>query len=220
MSPFRDRRDAGRRLGARLDRFGGEDVVVLGLPRGGVTVAAEVAAILDVPLDVILVRKLGLPFQPEVAMGAIAEGGIRYVDQNLIRAYGVTDRELVDVETAEWRVLEAREVVLRRGRGRMALAGRTVIVVDDGVATGATARAACRAARELGAGHIVLAVPVASGDTLATIVDADEIVCVSTPTVFRAVGEHYEHFGQATDADVVAALDEAASRMSGRRRRE
>lgn len=171
---------------------------------------------LDAPLDVILVRKLGLPFQPEVAMGAIAEGGIRYLDQDLIRNCGVTDPELAEVEAAEWRVLEAREAALRPGRRRLALAGRTVIIVDDGIATGATARVACRAARDLGAAHIVLAAPVASGDTLATIVEADEIVCVSTPTVFRAVGEHYEHFGQTTDAEVVAALDEAVSRISGR----
>lgn len=218
MKVFADRQDAGRQLGAALLSYRDRsDVVVLGLPRGGVPVAAEVAEMLDAPLDIILARKLGLPFLPEVAMGAIAEGAMRFLDRALIEKCAVTEQELAEIETTEWGVLEAREAALRHGRRRLALAGRTVIVVDDGIATGATARVACESVRQLGAADLVLAVPVASIEALSSLSAADKIVCLSTPTSFRSVGEHYIHFTQTTDAEVIAALDEAVSRMADTR---
>ncbi|WP_275895912.1 phosphoribosyltransferase, partial [Amycolatopsis ruanii] len=148
--PFTDRRDAGRRLAARLDRWRGSDAVVLGLPRGGVPVASEVARALGAPLDVVLVRKLGLPFQPELALGAIGEGGLRVVDPDLVRRFGISAAELAPVEAAERSELDRRAARFRSGRAPVPLAGRTAIVVDDGVATGASARVAVAAARAAG----------------------------------------------------------------------
>jgi len=212
---FLDRHDAGRRLGAVLASMHLKDVVVLGLPRGGVVVATEVAAFLGAPLDVLVVRKLGLPSFPEVAMGAIAEGGIRYIDDDLVKRCEVSPSLLESVESAEWRLLEARERALRRGRRRLALAGRCVVIIDDGLATGATARVACETAHDLGAREVVLAVPVASADTISSIPDADRVVTLLAPPRFRAVGEHYAHFDEVSDAQVIAILDEAASRPVG-----
>ncbi len=204
---FADRADAGRRLAARLEHWRGRDVVVVGLPRGGVPVAAEVAAALRAPLDVILVRKLGLPAHRELAMGALGEGGVRVLDEAIVRRAGVTDAELAHVERIERAELERRADQLRGVRAPEPLAGRTVIVVDDGVATGATARAACEVARARGAAAVVLAVPVAPNDWIERLgAAADEYVCVESPHHFGAVGAFYDDFGQLDDRDVIRHL--------------
>jgi putative phosphoribosyl transferase len=213
MVDFADRREAGRVLAERLEQLRGRDAVVLGLPRGGVPVAFEVATTLDLPLDVIVVRKLGVPFQPELAMGAIGEGGFRVVDPDLIRRAGITPQELDEVERRERKVLDTRVARFRRGRERVALAGRVAVVVDDGVATGSTARVACEVARHLGAAKVLLAVPVAPVETLRDKAGADEIVCVSTPQPFLAVGHHYRDFSPTSDDDVVFLLDAAGRRL-------
>ena len=211
---FADRVDAGRALAGRLAHLQHEDVVVLGLPRGGVPVAYEVAEALGKPLDVIVVRKLGVPFQPELAMGAIGEGGTQVLDRSLVARVGVTPTELQIVERRERAVLEDRVARLRRGRRRLDLTGRVAVVVDDGIATGATARVACQVARSLGAALVVLAVPVAPAGTVGLIREADEVVTVSTPARFSSVGEHYLDFSPTTDEEVVVLLDAAARRVS------
>lgn len=204
---FEDRRHAGRRLAAELSHLKGQPIVVLGLPRGGVPVAAEVALALHAPLDVIVVRKLGLPFQPEVAMGALGEGGVRVLDDEVIRRAGVTPRELAAVEDRERAELERRTRRLRTQHRRSPIAGRTAVVVDDGVATGSTARAACQVARAQGASRVVLAVPVAPPEWTDRLGDAaDEYVCVESPPWLHAVGQGYVDFAQSTDEDVDDAL--------------
>ncbi|MBT2596697.1 phosphoribosyltransferase family protein [Arthrobacter sp. ISL-72] len=218
MSIFEDRVEAGRRLGERLGYLRGQDIVVLGLPRGGVPVASEVAIALDAPLDVIVVRKLGVPFQPELAMGAIGEGGARVLDKNIISHVRVTETELAAVEERERAVLESRLSRFRKGRTRADLGGRTAVIVDDGIATGSTARVACRVARELGAAKVVLAVPVAPADTLADLTEPDEVICLATPRRFNAVGSHYRDFSPTDDDEVVVLLDAAASRWHGSRK--
>ncbi|MGW4032655.1 phosphoribosyltransferase family protein [Streptomyces sp. NPDC004838] len=216
---FLDRRDAGRRLAARLQQFKGSDIVVLGLPRGGVPVAAEVAEALGAPLDICLVRKLGVPFQPELGMGAIGEGGVRVINDAVVRDARVTPHELAAVQARELEVLESRA---RRYRGRREpadLAGRTVLIVDDGVATGSTARAACQIARARGAARVVLAAPVAPHDWTKRLgADADELVCPHTPWSFDAIGQFYADFSQTDDDEVVACLEEALARPVSARR--
>ncbi len=208
---FRNRVEAGRCLAARLRHLRGGNVVVVGLPRGGVPVAAEVARALGATLDVIVVRKLGVPFQPELGMGAIGEDGVRVVNDEIVRLARVTYDELAAVETRERAELERRARRFRSGRDRVPLAGRVVVVVDDGIATGSTARAACEVARAEGASRVVLAVPVAPIDwTERLAAAADELVCVETPEPFRAVGQFYADFTQTTDAEVIACLNEAA----------
>jgi putative phosphoribosyl transferase len=206
---FRDRVDAGRRLGEHLAPWRSPDVVVLGLPRGGVPVAAEVASALGAPLDVIVVRKLGIPYQPEVAMGAIGEGGVRVLDEVLVARAGVTSAEVDAVERRERATLESRVERFRAGSDRLDLTGRTAIIVDDGIATGATATAAAQVARQLGATRVVVAVPVGGPDSADRIRDADEVVCLLQPPGFHAVGSYYRDFGQ-TSEDEVAALLAAA----------
>ncbi|GIH35932.1 hypothetical protein Mam01_60960 [Microbispora amethystogenes] len=209
---FVDRRDAGLLLGERLRelRDSGDiqgDVVVVGLPRGGVPVALQVARALDAPLDVILVRKLGVPYQPELGFGAIGEGGVRVVNPDVVRLARLTDDEMAVVERRERAELERRAGRFRRGREPVDLAGRTVIVVDDGIATGGTARAACQVARAHGASRVVLAVPVGAPETIASLRgDADEIVCLDTPDHFWAIGAWYEDFTQTSDEDVMECL--------------
>jgi putative phosphoribosyl transferase len=217
MVVFEDRVDAGTRLARELDFLRSEDVVVLGLPRGGVPVASVVAEALDAPLDVIVVRKLGVPFQPELAMGAIGEGGVRVLDRHLVARARITDEEIDAVERRERAVLDSRVDRLRRGRPRVDLHGRVAVIVDDGIATGATARAACQVARRLGAARVVLAVPVAPAHTAARLPEADEVVCVSAPEHFMAVGAHYVDFSPTSDDEVVALLDRAGhrARMAG-----
>jgi putative phosphoribosyl transferase len=209
MHEFADRADAGRRLAEHLAPWRSPDVVVLGLPRGGVPVAAEVAAALGAPLDVIVVRKLGIPYQPEVAMGAIGEGGVRVLDDVLAARAGVSKAEVDAVEQRERATLESRVERFRSGRERLDLTGRTAIIVDDGIATGATATAAARVARQLGAARVVIAVPVGGPDAVDRIRDADEVVCLLQPPGFQAVGSYYRDFGQ-TSEDEVAALLAAA----------
>jgi putative phosphoribosyl transferase len=212
--PFADRSDAGRRLATRLQHLRDEDVVVLGLPRGGVPVAFEVAKALGAPLDVIVVRKLGLPFQPELAMGAIGEGDARVVDRDLVRRALVSERELRAVEARERAELERRVRRFRGDRAAVSLAGRTVIVVDDGIATGATARAACQVARARGAGRVVLAVPVGSPDSVDELEasdDIDEVVCLEPHTLFMGIGGFYVDFTQTRDEQVIDLLTQAAA---------
>lgn len=211
--PFIDRADAGQRLAERLQEYRGGDVVVLGLPRGGVPVAYEVATALDAPLDVIVVRKLGVPFQPELAMGAIGEDGVRVVDTDTMHACQVTPSELHGIETSERVELERRARRFRGGRPRQSLRGRTAIIVDDGVATGSTARAACQVARAQGAQRVVLAVPVGAPSAVAALrEEADAVVCIEQPPWFRAVGQWYGNFRQTTDDQVMELLRKAARR--------
>ena len=213
MVVFSDRVVAGRKLAERLGFMRGEDAVVLGLPRGGVPVAFEVAEALGIPLDVIVVRKLGVPIQPELAMGAIGEEGVRVLNDRVLRQIRVTDRELRGVEARERKVLDARVASLRGDRGRIPLVGRTAIIVDDGIATGATARVACAVARHLGAARVVVAVPVAPVETIRTFPEADEVVCLWAPEFFGSVGAFYRDFSATSDAEVARLLDSAAERM-------
>jgi putative phosphoribosyl transferase len=209
---FRDRRDAGRQLGRALDSLRAEQPIVLGLPRGGVPVAAEVAAALDAPLDVILVRKLGVPVQPELAMGAIGEDGIRVLNTEVLDAVRADAGTVDAVERAERAELAARARRFRAGRARLDVTGRTVIIVDDGIATGSTARAAIAVARAHGAAKVVLAVPVAPGRTCRELrEEADDVVCLEQPEPFMAVGQFYRDFAQTTDAEVVGVLMAAKS---------
>lgn len=210
---FGNRLEAGRRLGARLEYLRGQDLVVLGLPRGGVPVAAEVAAALDAPLDVCLVRKLGVPRQPELGMGAIGEDGVRVINEEVLHGTGVSARDLARVEEHERRVLADRGARYRGAAPPLSVAGRTAVVVDDGVATGSTARAACRIARARGAARIVLAVPVAPREFARRLGgEADELVCLDTPWDFAAVGQFYADFTQVEDEEVTACLRQAARR--------
>ena len=214
MHVFKDRAEAGRELARALEDYRGQDVVVLGLPRGGVPVAAEVAAALDAPLDVIVVRKLGVPFQPELAMGAIGEHGTLVTDERVLAMSGATPREFAAVEAEERRVLDERLAAIRARHAPVPLAGRTAVIVDAGIATGSTARVACRIARELGASRVVMAVPVGPMETAQSVPEADEIVCLSTPAVFRAVGRFYRDFSPTDDGEVLALLDAAARRTA------
>jgi uncharacterized protein (TIGR00369 family) len=204
---FRNRSDAGRRLATRLQFLRGEDVVVLALPRGGVPVAAEVARALRAPLDVILVRKLGVPAQPELGLGAIGESGARVINPDVVRYAHVSEEQIAQVEAKERAELQRRAQRFRGNAPHEPLAGRTAIIVDDGIATGSTARAACQVARALGAAVVLLAVPVAppSADR-ALRGDADEVICLETPDRFLAIGEWYEDFAQTSDEEVVALL--------------
>lgn len=205
---FSDRIDAGRQLAPLLDHLKSQDVVVLGLPRGGVPVAAEVADALDAPLDICLVRKLGVPQQPELAMGALGEGGVRVLNERVLRETGVGERALAAVEERESVELEQRTRRYRGSRPPVPLDGRTVVVVDDGLATGATALAACRVVRAKGAARIVLAVPVAPhGWTARLGGEADETVSVHAPDFFYAIGQFYQDFSQTADAEVIACID-------------
>ena len=204
---FADRVDAGQRLAEALAHLAGTPAVALGLPRGGVVVAAEVARVLGCPLDVVVVRKLGAPIQPELAMGAIAEGGVRVLDQGIARDVGADERAIARVEERERAVLEERVRRYRAGRPPEPLEGRTAIVIDDGIATGATARAACLSARAKGAASVVMAAPVAPTDAPSVLADvADALVVVASPSPFGAVGRWYRNFEATTDDEVVALL--------------
>jgi putative phosphoribosyl transferase len=213
---FRDRTDAGRQLAAKLLHLRGESAVVLGLPRGGVPVAFEVARALAAPLDVIVVRKLGVPFQPELGMGAVGEDGVRILNPEVIRSVGVGEDEIAAVEEHEQAEITRRARRYRGGRPRQPLDSRVAVVVDDGIATGSTARAACQIARALGAARVVLAVPVAPAGWQERIGgDADELVAVATPVPFYAIGQFYDDFSQTSDEEVAACLHRAAAVTPG-----
>ena len=213
MRRFRDRADAGRVLAHHLEAWRGRDeVVVLGLPRGGVPVAAEVAAALGAPLDVFVVRKLGVPGHEELAMGAIAAGGVRVVNDEVVRALRIRPDDLARVAQREAAGLVRREEAYRIGRPPLALAGAAVVLVDDGLATGSTMRAAVLAARQHGPASVVVAVPTGSREACELLREvADEVVCATSPEPFAAVGLVYEDFTQTTDEQVAAALASAAS---------
>jgi predicted phosphoribosyltransferase len=211
MRVFANRLDAGRELAKRLHHLKGRpDVLVLGLPRGGVPVADEVARALQAPLDVFLVRKLGVPGHEELAMGAIAEGGIQVLDQRLIDDLGVPSHLVEHITLRERQELDRRDVEYRGSRPRPTIAGRTVIVVDDGLATGATMEAAVRALRHLGPTAVVVAAPVGARETCVRLrAYADEVICAETPRDFGAVGQWYLDFSQTTDDEVRALISAA-----------
>ncbi|HEY1381812.1 MAG TPA: phosphoribosyltransferase [Gemmataceae bacterium] len=210
---FRDRRDAGRQLAARLTEYAGRrDVIVLALPRGGVPVGYEVARALAAPLDVFLVRKLGVPGREELAMGAIASGGVRVVNQDVVRALGIPPDVIDQVAAEEARELGRREREYRDGRAAPQVAGRAVLLVDDGLATGSTMRAAVLALRQQGPAEVVVAVPVGAAETCAAMNQvADATVCAYSPEQFAAVGLWYEDFSQTTDEEVRELLTAAAA---------
>jgi putative phosphoribosyl transferase len=218
---FADRCDAGRQLAMLLTEYSDrDDVVVVGLPRGGVPVAREVATFLAAPLDVVGVRKLGLPSHPELAMGAVGEGGVRVLDKLLIDRIGVSPEQIAEAESRELRTLRPRVDLFRDGRPQQALADRFVLVVDDGIATGSTARAACEVIRCSAPRRIVLAVPAAPADWSIRLASAaDEFVAVQTSDRFRAVGDFYADFSPTTDAEVIACLRSVAEQESARRQR-
>jgi len=214
-SSFMDRREAGRRLGEILRPLGSSsDFVVLGLPRGGIPVAFEVAGLLGAPLDVCVVRKLGVPGHEEVAMGAIASGGVEMLDARMIRALRITREEAMRILARERQELERRERAYREGHPPVEVRGRTVILVDDGLATGASMTAAVTAVRRRGPRAIVVAVPVASASACAELRQvADGCVCVLTPESFQGVGQWYADFSQTTDDEVRELLAAARSRQ-------
>jgi len=209
---FLDRTDAGQQLARKLQAFASDpNVLVLGLPRGGVPVAFEVAQVLHAPLDVFLVRKLGVPGQEELAMGAIASGGVRVLNEEVIRAQRISSVVVDSAAAAQMRELERQQRAYRGEAAFPSLAGRTVIVVDDGLATGSTMRAAVRALRQSHPAKIVVAVPVAAPDTAESLrKEADEVVCVDTPDMFYAVSVWYERFSQTSDEEVRRLLEAAA----------
>jgi putative phosphoribosyl transferase len=205
---FTDRREAGKLLAAEMANYAGrDDVVVLGLPRGGVPVAWEVARGLRAPLDVLIVRKLGAPGQPELAIGAVGEGGVRVLNEGLIRGLMISARDIDRIAAGEEKELQRRISVYRGSHEPLVLKDRTVIVVDDGVATGATMRAGLQAVKAMGAAKVIAAFPVGASDSVAGLEeDADEVVVLETPAWFSAVGEWYEDFRPTTDEDVQRLL--------------
>jgi putative phosphoribosyl transferase len=209
---FRDRSEAGRVLAASLSAYAGRpDVLILALPRGGVPVAFEVARVLQAPLDLFIVRKLGVPGQEELAMGAIASGGVRVINQEVVEALHIPDTIVDAVAVDEQRELARREVMYRGHRSPPDVRGRSVILVDDGLATGSTMRAAVRALRQQNPARLIVAVPTASPETCAAFADeVDEIICALTPEPFYAVGLWYENFSQTSDEEVRALLESAA----------
>jgi putative phosphoribosyl transferase len=209
---FANRTEAGRLLAEKLGEYAErDDVIVLGLPRGGVPVAFEVAARLRAPLDVFIVRKLGVPGFEELAAGAIASGGVRVLNEDVMRAIPHANEVIEALSTRETAELERREQLYREERPTLQVGGRTVILVDDGLATGATMRAAVKALRQSGAAKIIVAVPVGPPDTCREIkAVADETICLSTPQFFQAVGQYYEDFSQTSDDDVRKLLSQAA----------
>ena len=210
---FRNRTDAGRRLAAALTRYAGrQNLLVLALPRGGVPVGFEVASALRAPLDVILVRKLGVPGHEELAMGAIASGGVRIVSQDVVASLGIPDWVIAAAAASEEHELARREHAYRDDLPSPPIAGRTVLLVDDGLATGSTMRAAAAAVRSQGPERVIVAVPVAPAETCASLrAEVDEVVCLFSPAPFISVGMSYENFSQITDEEVRTLLERAAT---------
>jgi putative phosphoribosyl transferase len=215
---FKDRADGGKKLAQELSHYGGRsDVVVLGLPRGGVPVAYEVAKELEAPLDVFIVRKLGVPGHEELAMGAIASGGVRVLNDEVVKGVNVSEDDVDRVATKEQQELERRESAYRGERPGIALEDKTVLLVDDGLATGASMRAAVKGLREHNPKKIVVAVPTAPPETCEAFSDlADETVCLETPTPFMGVGAWYEDFPQTKDEEVKDILEKASERLAQR----
>lgn len=216
---FRDREDAGRQLAEKLKAYRlPSDTVVLGLPRGGVAVAYQVADRLNFQLDVVVVRKLGVPGQEELAMGAIAGGGITLLNNDMVRTLGLSQEQVNDVIDVERQELSRRELLYRGGRPEINVKGRTLVVVDDGLATGSTMSAAVLALRQKEPGQLVVAVPVASEETCAKFkADVDDAVCLVTPEEFYAVGQWYQSFSQTTDDEVKELLAKAHQRTASMR---
>ncbi len=208
---FRDRVDAGSKLAKRLSNHANRSgVIVLGIPRGGVPVAFEVASALNAPLDVFLSRKLGVPGQEELAFGAIATGGVRILDHELIEAVGISEDAIQRITETVQKELERRSRVYRGDRPPLNVEGQTVILVDDGIATGSSMRAAVRALRQMKPASIVVAVPVAPPSAKHLLRgEADEFICLESPDLFFAIGQFYEDFSQLTDEDVTRLLDRA-----------
>lgn len=215
MSIFKNRTDAGRKLAKQLERFSGQnDVLVLGLPRGGVPVAFEVAQALNFPLDVWLVRKLGVPGREELAMGAIASGGTRVLNQEVIQMLDISEKAIAEVEAKERRELKRREQAYRGDRPELDVSGRTVILVDDGLATGASMRAAVQALKTQQPAELIVAVPTAAPQTCAEFEDeVDHIICAATPEPFMGVGAWYEEFPQTSDEEVRELMRQAAEQQ-------
>ena len=215
MALFKDRRDAGKQLAQELSAYAGRsDVIVLALPRGGVPVAYEVARALNTPLDIFIVRKLGLPGHEELAIGAIASGGIRVLNHDIVQALKIPQTMIDTVTRQELQELERRERAYRGDHPPPEVRGRTVILIDDGLATGASMRAAVAALRAQNPARIVVAVPTAAPETCAAFEsEVDEIVCAMTPEPFYGVGRWYEDFSQTTDEEVRALLEEAARQL-------
>jgi putative phosphoribosyl transferase len=213
---YADRAEAGRLLAEAVrDRLGNEPAVVLGLPRGGVPVAAAVAEALQAPLDVLVVRKVGVPTQPELAMGAVAAGGVAVRNEDVLGMLPEAAQAFEAVARQELAEVARREHAYRAGRPAPTFAGRAAVLVDDGVATGATIRAAIAAARALGAARVVVAVPVASQEALALLQqEADEVICLQAPRYFYAVGAWYDDFPQVSDAEVRGLLQSVSGRAS------
>lgn len=208
---YRDRREAGRVLAREVAAMKRPDLCVLGLPRGGVPVALEVARECHAPLDVFLVRKLGVPDHPELAMGAIASGDVQVLNDKVIASLGITEAEIAAVAAAERRERDRRESFYRHGRPPLNVAGRSVVLVDDGLATGASMRAAVKALRRLRAAWVMVAVPVGASDTCEAIArEVDALACPLCPEEFFAVGAWYDDFRATTDEEVRACLDVAA----------
>jgi putative phosphoribosyl transferase len=215
--PFQDRADAGRQLATRLLRYKDERPVVLGLPRGGVPVAYEIARALDAPLDVIVVRKLGAPHQPELGIGAVVDGDHpqRVLNEEVVQSLHVSGQYLETEVARQLNEIHRRQTLLRVGRSRVDLTDRTVIVVDDGVATGGTVRAALRGVRRAHPRRIVLAVGVAPPETIEVLrTEVDDLVCIAMPADFRAVGGFYRNFREISDDEVIALLGRAADRAA------
>ena len=218
MSRFRDRGDAGRFLAGHLEHYGGRpDVVVVGLPRGGVPVAYQVARELEAPLDVFLVRKLGVPGHEELAMGAIAEGGLRVINHQVVRGMNISESEIEAATQREQQLLETRGATYRGDRQPLELRGKTPIIIDDGLATGASMRVAARAIRRHEPKQLVIAVPVAPPETCENLrFEADDVICAVTPAMFTSVGSWYEDFSQTTDDEVRELLEKAAVAQAAR----
>jgi len=218
VAAFRDRREAGQLLARKLGQYANrDDVLVLALPRGGVPVAFEVAEALNAPLDVFPVRKLGVPGNEELAMGAVAGGGVRVLNEDVVHAFGVTEQELEAVTARELDELRRRERLYRGERSPLEVHGRTVVIVDDGLATGATMRAAVAALREMGAQEIVVAVPTAAPSSCREFEErVATVVCVITPEPFFGVGLWYQDFSQTSDGEVSELLERSARRQQRR----
>ena len=207
--PFENRSEAGQKLARALSNYKGQHPVILALPRGGVPVAAEVAAGLGAPLDLILVRKIGVPFQPELAMGAVVDGGAPIIVRNedVIRGADIDEKQFKAVCDSELAEIERRRQRYLGSRKRVSVAGRTTIVIDDGIATGATTRAALRATRVRNPKKLVLAVPVAPSESIVTMrEEADEVICLEDHEFFEAIGDYYRDFRQVSDEEVIEIL--------------